>query len=91
MTPKQTLLALAEQCEGADAPDNYLDVRIEVALFKPDTCYTDVRANAAGTKVIYTDRMGKEVTHWAPDWTMRPKATASCLKAMAMEMNDAAG
>lgn len=46
---------------------NELDVAIEIALFDPDV---SIRANAAGTKVIYTRRSGKETTHYAADWSM---------------------
>ena len=67
------MTTLAEQLERlAGQHSNALDVMVEVALFKPGTCYTAVRPNAAGTKVIYTDRAGNEVTCWARDWTGSP-------------------
>lgn len=69
MTP---LLLLAEKVEGLGAlGDNALDVQVEIALFEPYGIFTSVRANAAGTKVIYTVGDGKEVTHWAADWTVK--------------------
>lgn len=60
---------LAELIKRLDAGEtsNELDIAIEIALFNPDIA---IRANAAGTKVIYTKRDGKETTHWAGDWTM---------------------
>ena len=62
---------------------NSLDVQIEVALFKPNTLYSAIRTNAAGTKVIYTDAAGHEVTYWAEDWThpRRRISTAAALRA----------
>lgn len=74
------LLELAERCE-VSGYDNSLDVQIEVAMFKPNTVYAHCRANAAGTKVIYTDHVGNEVTCWAEEWTCRPN-TASRLRAL---------
>ena len=41
-----------------DAPDNCIDVLVEVALFKPDKRYASARANKAGTKVIFTTTKG---------------------------------
>ena len=59
---------------------NELDVLIEVALFKPDKDNISAHANAAGTKVIYIDPVGKEFTNWAPDWTRDPAAALASLK-----------
>lgn len=53
-------------------PDNALDVQVEVALFEPCGEMAAIRANSAGTKVIYTDHLGREYTHWAPDWSGMP-------------------
>lgn len=61
------LSALIERVEALTGQSNDLDVEIEIALFNPDV---SVRANAAGTKVIYTKRDGSEATHLAWDWTM---------------------
>ena len=86
MTPtKEQLLALALRVEQATAADNGLDVEAEIALFRPNSVYAAVRANAAGTKVIYTDRAGNDVTCWAEDWTMEPRraSTAAALRARA--------
>jgi len=82
---KEQLLALADRVEQATAADNGLDVEIEIALFRPGSVYTDVRANAAGSKVIYTDRAGNDVTCWSEDWTMEPRrsSTAAALRARA--------
>lgn len=48
---------------------NDYDVLCEIALFEPDVSHRSIRANAAGTKVIYTDHDGNEETYWAGDWT----------------------
>jgi hypothetical protein len=69
MTDPQ-IAEIAAAIENGTGADNALDVRIEVALFKPDAAYKAVRANDAGTKCIYTMADGSEVTCWAPDWTM---------------------
>ena len=48
---------------------NELDVLVEVALFDPDgEPYVGCRANAAGTKVVYTRKDGKEQTCWPQEW-----------------------
>ena len=71
---------LAGRVEGLTGPDNGVDVLVEVALFEPDCAWKACRANFAGTKVIYTDRGGKQHTHWARDWTLDPGATAAALR-----------
>ena len=55
---------------------NELDVLIEVAL-------SDglARSNAAGTKVIYTNK-GREETYRARDWSKRPLETIAKLAAL---------
>ncbi len=68
----------------AGRSDNALDVLIEIAMFSnPDGPFTAVRANSAGTKVIYTDRAGNDVTCWAENWTAEHRAwhTIEALKA----------
>ncbi|HEX7822872.1 MAG TPA: hypothetical protein VF463_19925 [Sphingobium sp.] len=50
--------------------DNAIDVLVEVALFDADKEYVAVRANDAGSKVIYTDDAGRDRTYWARDWTI---------------------
>lgn len=64
------LLALVERVEAARRADNSLDVLVEIALFRPGSVYKAIRANAAGTKVIYTDAVGNDVTCRAEDWTL---------------------
>jgi len=71
---------LIERLEAGDH-SNELDVLIELALFKPDDGCRSVRANNAGTKVIYTMADGSERTHWAYDWTHRPAETVLALRA----------
>jgi len=78
---KDTLLELAERVEAGHGPDNSLDVEIEVATFRPTGTSMTCRANAAGTKVIYGDRDGKETTHWAPDWTAHRGDAAELIRA----------
>lgn len=72
------LIAALEKATGSD---NALDVLCEVALFKPGTRYKTIRANEAGTKVIYTDRAGNSVTCWAEDWS-RARRKASTIAAL---------
>ncbi|ODU81651.1 hypothetical protein [Novosphingobium sp. SCN 63-17] len=75
---------LSEQLERLGKyGSNALDVQIEIALFEPGTCYSAIRSNAAGTKVIYTDRAGNEVTCWAQDWSQvaARKKTLEALRA----------
>lgn len=81
------LLALAECVEKARRPDNGLDVLVEIALFRPGSVYKAIRANAAGTKVIYTDPAGNDVTCWAGDWTLSHDdrvSTAAALRARSL-------
>lgn len=53
----------------AEGGDNSLDVLVEIALFKPSRGWKSIRANDAGTKVIYTDQHGKDHTYWAQEWS----------------------
>jgi len=78
------VLDLAVRCEAGER-SNSLDVEIEIALFEPDAHYVAARANAAGTKVIYTRCDHSAVTHLARDWTSR-KGTAAVLRARASMM-----
>lgn len=64
---------------------NELDIAIEIALFNPDVA---VRANSAGTKVIYTKRDGSEVTHWAEDWSMDRNRARAIAILTALEARD---
>ncbi|MBU6167101.1 MAG: hypothetical protein KGQ52_13385 [Alphaproteobacteria bacterium] len=82
------LRALAEQVMAltGDLEHNKLDVQCEVALFKAGRIYTAVRANAAGTKVVYSQASGApDVTCWAQAWTVahRRASTAAALLARA--------
>lgn len=92
MTTADELRALAARVAGLDEasmPRNVLDVQCEVALFNPGKIYTAVRANAAGTKVIYSQASGApDVTCWADDWTMqhRRASTTAALLARAEEV-----
>ena len=62
--------SIAERIEAlGPRGDNSLDVLVEIARFIPNNVYTGIRANDAGTTVIYTDQAGNEVTCWAQDWT----------------------
>ena len=76
------LLALADRCDTEAGPDNRLDVLVEVALFKPHDGFTAARANAAGTKVIYTTIYGQQ-TFWAEEWTADRDDTSKRLRAIA--------
>lgn len=67
-----------------DRGDNDLDVLCEVAFFKPGTRFTSIRANNAGTKVIYTNKAGNDVTCWAESWSELPSraSTIAALRAL---------
>lgn len=80
---RDELLALADRVEAGER-GNALDVLIDVALFEPGPRFVAQRANAAGTKVIYTDTEGKEHTYWAIDWSRQPE-TAPALRALAAQ------
>jgi hypothetical protein len=77
------LIELAERVEKAEVSDNALDVLVEIALFEPVGRYVSVRANAAGTKAIYTMADKSQLTTWADDWTIasRREATVAALRA----------
>lgn len=79
---------LIARVEAAPREDNSLDVLCEVALFKPDSVFTAIRANAAGTKVIYTDRVGNQVTCWAEPWSTRKETPALLAARLKQEMED---
>ncbi len=84
-----TMKDLITRIEAGSQSDNALDVLIEIVLFKPNTSYAAIRANAAKTKVIYTDHAGNEVTCWADDWTMagrRSDTLAICAAALKARM-----
>lgn len=70
MTNRSKLLALAEAVERATHCVNKLDVQVEIALFRPDETNASIRANDAGTKVIYSGHDGREGTFWSQDWTL---------------------
>ena len=62
--------SLIEKLERCTGPDNELDIAIEIALFEPDEEFGGVRANAAGTKVVYMRHDDSCQSHWAFDWTL---------------------
>lgn len=64
------LSSLIERVKSARKQDNALDVLIDVALFEPDEECSSVRANAAGTKLVFSYRSGKSQTFRARDWTL---------------------
>jgi hypothetical protein len=65
------LSELIERVEKATGPSNELDIQIEIALFDPEV---SVRPNAAGTKLIYAMRSGKQQTVLAADHTLTPES-----------------
>jgi hypothetical protein len=76
-----TLQTLIDRLEAETGDNNALDVMIEVALFDPaNSLATDCRANSAGTKVIYTNSKGEEVTYWADEWTADPSGTIAKIR-----------
>jgi len=76
------LSELLAKVQAATEADNALDVAIEVALFTPDARHVSARANAAGTKVIYTRPDGRQDTHWAFDYTMDASSRALAVEAL---------
>lgn len=64
---------LIDRVRNARSADNATDIAVEIAAFKPDARYVSVRANNAGTKLIYTTHDGKQETCWAFDWTLNEK------------------
>ncbi|MEQ9634638.1 MAG: hypothetical protein RLW68_00990 [Devosia marina] len=64
---------LIRRVKSARSANNALDMAVEMAAFRPDEKYASVRANHAGTKLIYTTLEGKEETCWAFDWTLNDK------------------
>lgn len=89
MSGREELLALADRIKAGEH-SNALDVQIDLALFVPGHRYVAVRANAAATKVIYTDTEGQEHTHWAIDWSRQPE-TAPALRSLASEPSKGEG
>lgn len=69
-------MTLIDRLSKLDRPDNGIDVLIEIALFEPTIIYTAIRANSAGTKVIYTKKSGDEETYWPKDYTITPESRA---------------
>ena len=88
MPCRNNLPDLIARVESAPREDNSLDVLCEVALFKPSSVFTAIRANAAGTKVIYTDRAGNQVTCWAEPWSVRKETPALLAARLKQEMQD---
>lgn len=70
------LSSLIARLEKADTGSNELDMAIEIALSGPGV---SVRPNAAGTKLVYTTRSGKQSTHWAGDHTLTQERRAKSL------------
>lgn len=83
---------LVEKLEAAErngkGGDNALDVLIEIALFKPNKHYTAVRANSAGTKLIYTRADGLQETCWAHDWSMARNRRSTIETLRALNLNE---
>jgi len=67
---------LLESLEKDSGPDNEIDIAVDLVLFRPDARYTSVRANAAGTKLVYTKRDGRHETCWADDHTLNAACRA---------------
>jgi hypothetical protein len=75
-----SITSLIEKLE-AGKRSNEIDIAVELAIFVPDHECKSVRANHAGTKVIYTFLDGSEQTCWARDWSLYPTDTLSILRA----------
>ena len=79
------IVRLAEALERGFGLDNELDVRCEVAFWEPGNGSTGVRANDAGTKVIYSFADATEKTYWAEEWTADRLGAAAALRARAAQ------
>lgn len=84
-----TLIELAKHCMTGRGVDDALDVLIEIALFEPNEDWAAIRANSAGTKVIYTRADGSQGTFRAFDWTMDRNQAAARLSLRAHEQTEA--
>ena len=76
----ETITSLIEKLEAGER-SNAIDIAIELAAFVPDQECKSVRANHAGTKVIYTFHDGSEQTCWARGWSLYPRGTIAILRA----------
>ncbi len=88
---RDELLALAARVEALKGYDNSVDVLAEIALFDADEKFVAIRANDAGTKVVYTTPSGRDTTYRARDWTMSAAAranTVQALRALAHQQKD---
>ena len=81
-TPSNTIEELVGRVEAATGCDNALDIEIEIALFRPDALHKSVRANAAGTKLVFTRHDGSTNTHWAFDHTLSPTTRKAAIQAL---------
>lgn len=70
---KTEIEGLVERLRQATGPDNALDIAIDIALFKPDRDHVSVRANNAGTKLVYTRPDGRTDTFLARDHTLNER------------------
>lgn len=73
---------LIDRLEKLTGPCNKTDILVEIALFEPDNFYASMRANDAGTKVIYTSKGGRDSTYWAGDHTPSPERRALSIAAL---------
>lgn len=83
-----TISELIARVEAATGADNELDVQIEISIER--ALGATVRANAAGTKVIYTNKDGTDQTCMAWDWTQDESARiATAVKLRAIQNKEA--
>lgn len=75
----EALVPLSDRISALTGPDNAIDVLYEIATFQPDGHWKTCRANAAGTKVVYTDKEGDSITFRAGDWTLTPESRAEAI------------
>ena len=91
MTPS-SLREIKDRLEACTGPENALDIAIDIALFEPDRKHVSVRANAAGTKLVYARHDGKTDTYWAQDHTLnevRRSAARALIAALITESENA--
>lgn len=76
------LSELIERVRQNRRQDNALDIEIDIALFEPDRDHVSVRANRAGTKLVYTRHDGRTDTFLARDHTLNAQRRSKAITAL---------
>ncbi len=78
--------ALIERLEKGET-GNALDIAIDIALFEPDQDHVAVKANNAGTKLVYTRAHGGTDTFWARDHTLNDRRVSLAIASLKSLLN----